>query len=826
MAGINISGDPNAKSGGGGALPGWMQPPPGASPPGGQLGSSFNQISQPGGGLSGFDFYNHQRNQGVTAAGVAGAGIAAPGFGGGSWGGGGGGGNPMNQAGGSPQFGSANWYLRSIAASDAQVASNTGRAGGFTGLSEAPPQSMPWGPTFGRNANRFVYGPGGGGGGGFVGGFGHPFPSGADDFFGGFGKGGGGGGSGGGAGGGTGGAGGGSGGGSLPFASMIGLGATARLLGLGVGGAAAAAVAKAGEELFFLPQNVGGAMTGALGNAQGYNRLALRTAAMGRSGGFSGADLSRGLGGEELMGGVPPDWMQASGLGPTEALGLISGFGITPKSTQQATGIAQALSRLPLDYAGLSSLPEGMAARSAGTAAQRGLISPDKGGIEAWGNIINAVMTKAVAAGLDTSKVMNSIDNSTAAAAQAGVGVGGIANTAGFLMKYAGAPGQTELGEHAMAGTNAAWGTIGSDPARTVAAATWVEKLKTEGDLKDLMDKVSGPGAWGQYMQDPTLRAEANRYLRLNKSGNTFFAMQGLRDLFAAKGGTDTQNYMLKNNPVASQFGDPDMDPFVRSHLAGQTQYESDTADRAMNRGLVAAAAKRRGLSASWAEGIAEHESGFDASALGTSGEMGLMQLMPGTAREMGLRDREAWNPEKNADAGTGYFQKMLTLFNGNYEQATAAYNEGPGHEADIRAGRLPPKVRAYVADVRARASRIEMERARTAQPGVDPQSGTGPVMRINSTMPDPGTGVADILGGQSRALTAGITSSRTSSAELNSDAVKGLNWVLRDVSGESGPLLQAIKKFGDALNRGANRIDDSGIGGPGRNLLEGLPLQ
>jgi hypothetical protein len=616
--------------------------------------------------------------------------------------------------------------------------------------------------------------------------------------------------------------------GILPFAGMVGLGATSRLLGVGV----AAVAAKAAEEVFFLPQSVGSAMTGALGSAQGYNKMALRAAALGRSGGFSGADLSRGIGGEELMGGVPPAWMQASGLGPAEAMKLISDFGITPKSAPQGLGLAQALSRLPLDYAGLSSLPEGMAQRSAGRAAQMGLISPDKAGVEAWGNIINAVMSKAVAAGLDTSKVMNSIDNSTAAAAQTGGGVGGLANVAGFLMKFAGAPGQTELGEHAMAGTNAAWGTIGSDPARTVAASTWVEKLKTEGDLKGLMDKVQGPGAWDQYMKDPVLRLEADRYLRLNKSGNTFGAMLGLRDLFAAKGGTDTENYMMENNPVATQFGDRDMNAFVRSRMSGQTQYESDkrnlSISQQQNAQAVADEARRRGLDPAWMQALAATESEFKTKAdagidaKGRQGGQGVMQLIPGTAAEMGLAPGEVWDPAKNIRGGEGYFQKMLGIFNGNYEMATAAYNWGPKHEADIRAGRLPPGVAGYVSDIKQQAAVIN----RTATPGVDPQSGAGPVMRIGATMPDLGAGVADILGGQSRALTAGITSSRTSSAELNSDAVKGLNWILRDVSGESGPLMQALRKFSNALEHGASRIDNSGSGGPGRNLLDGIPLQ
>ncbi|MGI6084282.1 MAG: lytic transglycosylase domain-containing protein [Acetivibrionales bacterium] len=96
---------------------------------------------------------------------------------------------------------------------------------------------------------------------------------------------------------------------------------------------------------------------------------------------------------------------------------------------------------------------------------------------------------------------------------------------------------------------------------------------------------------------------------------------------------------------------------------------------------------KQFGLDPKLVRAVIKEESGFQPFALSTSGAMGLMQLMPGTAEGLGVTD--AYNIEQNILGGTQYLYYQLKAFDGDLELALAAYNAGPN--AVKKHGGIPP---------------------------------------------------------------------------------------------------------------------------------------
>jgi hypothetical protein len=105
--------------------------------------------------------------------------------------------------------------------------------------------------------------------------------------------------------------------------------------------------------------------------------------------------------------------------------------------------------------------------------------------------------------------------------------------------------------------------------------------------------------------------------------------------------------------------------------------------------------ARRTGLSPSLIKAVALVESGFDPEAVSPKGAMGLMQLMPGTAEQYGVRN--AFDPGENLLAGAKHLRYLLDEFEGDLTLALAAYNAGSG--AVRRHGGVPAyrETRDYV---------------------------------------------------------------------------------------------------------------------------------
>jgi soluble lytic murein transglycosylase-like protein len=101
---------------------------------------------------------------------------------------------------------------------------------------------------------------------------------------------------------------------------------------------------------------------------------------------------------------------------------------------------------------------------------------------------------------------------------------------------------------------------------------------------------------------------------------------------------------------------------------------------------LIQQAAQANGLDPAFVAAVARAESGFNPAAGSPAGAQGLMQLMPGTARGLGVTD--PWDAAQSANGGAKYLRAQLDRF-GDPQLALAAYNAGPG--AVTKHGGIPP---------------------------------------------------------------------------------------------------------------------------------------
>jgi hypothetical protein len=151
--------------------------------------------------------------------------------------------------------------------------------------------------------------------------------------------------------------------------------------------------------------------------------------------------------------------------------------------------------------------------------------------------------------------------------------------------------------------------------------------------------------------------------------------------------------YGLMNSNSKGYLSEPTTSKKLHQPQKNDTISPTDNIDM-----IISQAAERFSVDPDLIRGVIKAESNFKVHSTSPKGAMGLMQLMPGTAQDLGVKD--PYDPYENVMGGTRYLKGLLDRYGGNVDRALAAYNWGMGN-VEKHPDRLPRETITYISRIK-----------------------------------------------------------------------------------------------------------------------------